>query len=185
MFTIYSIAKVRIHLKRSTPHTTPRASNTHTMAQKIVVLQSAHKDAEDCRCQGLSQRKRRKQTDSEKKQRKETFDATKKKTQQEEKEDAERSRPANTFFLPRSTIRQRSNDNDGNISTGIGDSIRVDGVVNDGENHDGGEENDDDAQPDNVEQNEHEDEAVTIEIDSGSTKTRRKDPNPMELRGKS
>lgn len=34
-------------------------------------------------------------------------------------------------------------------------------MANDGENHDGGEENEDDAQPDNVEQNENEDEAVT------------------------
>ncbi len=115
-----------------------------------------------------TQRTRRKQTGAEKKQRKETLNATKEKNLQEEKEEAERVRPANTFFLPRSTIRQRSNDNDGNSNTVAGDSIRVNGVENDGENHDGGEENDDDAQPDNVEQNE--DEAVTIEIDSGSTR---------------
>ena len=43
-------------------------------------------------------------------------------------------------------------------------------MANDGENRDGEEENDDDAQSDNVEQNEDEDEAVTIEIDSGSTR---------------
>lgn len=116
-----------------------------------------------------TQRTRRKQTGADKKQRKETLNATKEKNQQEEKEEAERLRPANTFFLPRSTIRQRSNDNDGNSNTVAGDSIRVDGVANDGENHDGGEENDD-AQSDNVEQNEDEDEAVTIEIDSGSTR---------------
>ena len=103
-----------------------------------------------------TQRTRRKQTDAEKEQWKETLKAKKQKTQQEEKEEAERSRPANTytFFLSRSTIRQRSNDNDGNNNTGISDSICVDGVANDGENQDGGEEEDDDAQPDSVEQSE-------------------------------
>ena len=101
-----------------------------------------------------TQRTRRKQTDAEKEQWKETLKAKKQKTRQEEKEEAERSRPANTFFLPCSTIRQRSNDSDGNGNTGISDIICVDGVANDGEIQDGGEEYDDDAQPDNVEQNE-------------------------------
>ncbi len=101
-----------------------------------------------------TQRTRRKQTDAEKEQQKETLKAKKQKAQQEEKEEAERSRPANTFFLPRSKIRQRSNDNDGNSNTGISDTICVDGVANDGENHRDGGENYDDAQPDNVEQNE-------------------------------
>ena len=89
---------------------------------------------------------------------------------QKEKKEAERLRPGNTFFLPRSAIQKRSNDNDGNSNNGIGDSTRVDGVANDGENHDGGDDDDGDAQPDNVEQNNDEDEAVTIEIDSGSTR---------------
>ena len=41
---------------------------------------------------------------------------------QKEKKEAERLRPANTFFLPRSAIQKRSNDNDGNSNNGIGDS---------------------------------------------------------------
>jgi len=69
-----------------------------------------------------SQRTRRKQTEAERKQRNERKNAKKKEDQQKEKEDAERARPANTFFLPRSTIQQCSNDNDDN-SNDIGDSV--------------------------------------------------------------
>eukprot|EP00986_Skeletonema_menzelii_P007412 scaffold2910_cov116-Skeletonema_menzelii.AAC.1 len=57
-----------------------------------------------------TQRTRRKQTDTEKEQRKEALNAKK----QKEKKEAERLRPANTFFLPPSAIQKRSNDNDGN-----------------------------------------------------------------------
>ena len=84
-----------------------------------------------------------------------------------------------TSFLPRSTIRQRSNDHDRNSNTGIDDSNRVEGVANVGENHDGGEENDDDAQSDSVEQNEDEDEAVTIEIGDSSGSTREITPKDI------
>jgi len=65
-----------------------------------------------------TKRTRRKQTDTEKEQRKEALNAKK----QKEKKEAERLRPANTFFLPRSAIQKRSNDNDGNSNNGIGDS---------------------------------------------------------------
>mmetsp|Transcript_12900 Transcript_12900/g.21226 ORF Transcript_12900/g.21226 Transcript_12900/m.21226 type:complete len:116 (-) Transcript_12900:1117-1464(-) len=63
-----------------------------------------------------SQRTRRKQTEAERKQRNERKNAKKKEDQQKEKEDAERARPANTFFMLRSTIQQRSNDNDDNCN---------------------------------------------------------------------
>eukprot|EP00984_Skeletonema_dohrnii_P004368 scaffold1560_cov146-Skeletonema_dohrnii-CCMP3373.AAC.3 len=120
-----------------------------------------------------NQRTRRTATDAEKRQSREKYDATKKKTIQKEKNSTAHRKA--TFFQPHGTKQKRSDDNnDVNDSNGgVDDSLPVDRVINDSENHDGEEEDNDDKQPDkndeNVERND-EDEAVTIEINSGSTR---------------